>query len=436
MKKYALVFLLPFLVLTACKPDKSEQDEIQYHGGTADLSCFIAIGNSLTAGYANGSLYRSGQVYSYPNIIAGQFAKAGGGTFVQPLLPGEAGWPEKRLVPGQRTDCSGNLYDAPVDYSGTDDTQGSSTNVASQGPFNNLGIPGVRCVDLSFGGYVALNYYATRMFSEPAKPLMDLLPQARATFFSLWMGSNDVLGYATAGGTGAVSGMGLDDISPLAYFTANYDTLVNRLTANGAKGILITIPDITRIPFFTTIQPEGLQLSQQQANDLNQYYQGTDISFTTGANYYVIADEEAPGGKRKMQPGEYLLLTVPIDSLTCGTWGKTTAIPDAYVLTASELGHIESAIADFNQVIKDAATQHHLALMDATAYLKSIAEGLDINGLHFDSRFMSGGVFSLDGIHLTPRGYALLANRIIQTVNDFYHGEIPEADVSTFPEGF
>ncbi|HET8572621.1 MAG TPA: SGNH/GDSL hydrolase family protein [Edaphocola sp.] len=436
MKRSAVLFLLTFLVLAACKQDKAGQDKMQYHGGTADLSCFIAIGNSLTAGYANNSLYRSGQENSYPNILARQFAKAGGGNFVQPLLPGEAGWPGKRLILGKRTDCTGAHFDAPVNYSDADDTQGSSDNVAAEGPFNNLGIPGVRCVDFSIGGYVALNYYAKRMFSQTNKPLMELVPQSRATFFSLWLGSNDVLGYATGGGTGTVSGMALDDISPLAYFAANYDTLVNRLTANGAKGILITIPDITMIPFFTTIQPEGLQLDQQQANVLNQYYRGTGIVFAEGANYYVIADDEAPGGKRKMRSGEYLLLTVPLDSLTCGTWGKTTPIPDEYVLTATEIANIENAVTGFNQVISAAATRHHLALMDATAYLQAIANGLERNGLHFDSRFMTGGVFSLDGIHLTPRGYALLANRMIQTINAFYHGEIPEADVAGYPEGF
>src|SRR5690606_29722833 len=98
------------------------------------------------------------------------------------------------------------------------------------------------------GGYVSLNYYAKRMFSQATVPLMNLIPQSRATFFSVWLGGNDVLGYATSGGTGAVSGTALDDISPLDYFTANYDTLINRLTANGAKGILMTIPDITQIP--------------------------------------------------------------------------------------------------------------------------------------------------------------------------------------------
>jgi len=436
MKRYPLLLLLPLLLFVSCKEDKKADDKIQYHGGTADLSCFISIGNSLTAGYANGSLYRSGQENSYPNILAKQFALAGGGKFVQPLLPGEAGWPQRKLVLSQQTDCSGKQYDAPVNYSGADDTQGSSDNIAALGPFNNLGIPGVRCVDLSLGGYVTLNYYAKRMFSQPNVPLMSLIPQSRATFFSVWLGGNDVLGYATNGGAGAVSGTALDDISPLAYFTANYDTLINRLTANGAKGILMTIPDITQIPFFTTLQPEGLQLNQQEADALNQYYQGTNISFTTGGNYYVIADEDAPNGKRKMQPGEYLLLTLPIDSLTCGHWGQTTPIPDEYVLTAAEVDNIDNAIAGFNQVIIKAADKHHLALLDATAYLQTIANGLDVNGLHFDSRFITGGVFSLDGIHLTPRGYALLANRMIQAINAFYHGNIPEATVADYPEGF
>ncbi len=46
-----------------------------YTNGEADFSNYVALGNSLTAGYADNALYITGQENSYPNILAQQFAK-------------------------------------------------------------------------------------------------------------------------------------------------------------------------------------------------------------------------------------------------------------------------------------------------------------------------------------------------------------------------
>ena len=62
-----------------------------YTSGTADLSNYVSVGNSLTAGYADGALYITGQNNSYPNIMAQQFALAGGGEFTQPLMADNIG---------------------------------------------------------------------------------------------------------------------------------------------------------------------------------------------------------------------------------------------------------------------------------------------------------------------------------------------------------
>ena len=51
--------------------------------GSANFSKYVALGNSITAGYADNALYREGQDNSYPSILAHQFALAGGGALVQ-----------------------------------------------------------------------------------------------------------------------------------------------------------------------------------------------------------------------------------------------------------------------------------------------------------------------------------------------------------------
>ena len=71
---------------------------------------------------------------------------------------------------------------------------------------------------------------------------------ATPTFFTNWLGNNDVLGYATAGGAAS-------SLTPTADFTTKNGKIVDALTASGAKGLVVTIPDVTNIPFFTTVGP-------------------------------------------------------------------------------------------------------------------------------------------------------------------------------------
>ena len=80
MKYRYILFLVIIGLLYSCKP---ELDEFSPSQGSADFSTYVALGNSLTAGYADGSLYKTAQLNSYPSILAEQFLKAGGGNFVQ-----------------------------------------------------------------------------------------------------------------------------------------------------------------------------------------------------------------------------------------------------------------------------------------------------------------------------------------------------------------
>jgi lysophospholipase L1-like esterase len=438
MKRTYLLLAAAAMSFAACKSNIEPETPSK---GDADFTTYVAIGNSLTAGFADGTLYRSGQINSYPSMLSQQFKLVGGGDFKQPLLPGEAGWPiapaagffPKREL-GYTKDCLGVTSLGPVLYTGSwGDTTGSATNIAVSGPYNNVGIPGIKCVHYGVAGYGLLNPYAGRFFSNPGtqKP-MDVALQLKATFFSVWLGSNDVLAYATSGGEGAVDGIGANDISPLAAFKATYDALIGQLVANGAGGVLINIPDVTSVPYFTTINPKGLNLTAAQAQGLTAAYAALGITFTEGPNYFIIADPAAPGGMRKMTAGEYIVLTTPGDSLKCGGWGSTKPIPTRYVLTAAEVANVKTATNAFNAVIAENATKYDLALMDANTYLSSLSSGITWDGVTYSPAFVSGGAFSLDGVHLTPRGYALVANEILRVVNARYHATVPSVEINKY----
>src|ERR1700761_8251858 len=84
MKNFKYIYILAVLsIITACKPSITRPVATK---GSADFTRYIAVGNSLTAGYADGGLYLAGQLNSYPSIIAKQMASVGGGSFTQPLF--------------------------------------------------------------------------------------------------------------------------------------------------------------------------------------------------------------------------------------------------------------------------------------------------------------------------------------------------------------
>ncbi|RYZ50654.1 MAG: hypothetical protein EOP49_13555 [Sphingobacteriales bacterium] len=430
MKKIYFISGLAALSLASCKPN-FKTDAPSANG--LDFSRYVAVGNSLTAGYSDGTLYRSGQQTSYPAILAEQFRLLGGGTFTQPLLPGESGWPGPKRVLGYSSVCGGAPSLSPVIYSGNRDTAGSGVNIAAQGPYNNMGIPGIRAIDFLFPGYGFANPYAGRIFSAPFARGVDEIDNIPATFFTVWLGANDVLGYALSGGEGSNTPSSPQNISDVNSFKIAYDSVVNTMTRGGAKGALLNIPDITSIPYFTTIPANSLQLNASQAAQLAAAYSGAGMTFVAGSNYFVVEDPNVPQlGFRQAKPGEIILLTTPSDSLRCGGWGSTRPIPKEYVLTLTEINKIREATTAFNNHIRAKAIQSQLAYVDMAAYLKTLGTGIRFNGVDYTAQFVSGGAFSLDGIHLTPRGYAMAANEIIRTINGYYNSTVPTVDANKF----
>lgn len=437
--KHFYIAGLAALTLASCKPNL---DTDTPSAGPLDLRRYVAVGNSLTAGYADGSLYKSGQENSYPNMLASQFRLVGGGAFKIPYLPGESGWPialpaytPKRVL-GYAPSCTGVTSLGPVLYLTNIDTNGSSARINAAGPYNNTGVPGIRAIDYLFPGYPSLNPYAKRFYENLAGRPTDEINRLDATFFTAWIGNNDVLGYATSGGAGKGSGGGIADansISSVPLFSLAVDSVLNRMTQHGAKGAVMNIPDVTAIPFFTTIPPKGLVLRSGQADTLNLVFAGTPLHFSAGANYFVVEDTSVPVIKRRqIGSGEYLLLTLPQDSLKCAGWGSIKPIPARYVLDATEVGNVQSATLTFNQILQTAAQLRGLAYVDMNAYLKTLQTGITFNGAELSTKFVSGGAFSLDGVHLTPKGYALAANEMIRTINAYYKSSIPTIDVNLY----
>ena len=437
MKKRYILYIIPFIVLAACEPNI---DEFVPAKGNADFTSYVAVGDSWTAGMADGSLYKSGQENSFPNILATQFSLVGGGAFKQPLMVDDYGFglgtgtPLPKMVLGYKTDCKQVTGLAPV-YPDVAVDPANFANIAAQGPFNNISTPGMKTFYMAVQGMATLNPYYGRFASAPTNKVLDEIPLASGTFFTLWLGSYDALSNAISGG--------VDPLTPVETFTGSLQATLATLTANNAKGAVANIPDVLDAPFFHTIPYNALPLDEASAAQLNAGYAQlnmlikslgfTDtLVFTAGQNALVIQDASLPWGMRQIKSNELVLLSLPQDSLKCGGWGSMKPVPANYILDATEIGNITSAIDNYNTAISGLVSGTGIALVDMYSVMKGLNDGYVFDNVTFSTKFVTGNFYSTDGLNPTPRGSAIVAYYFIEAINTAFGASIPQVIVGDY----
>ncbi|HMB61916.1 MAG TPA: hypothetical protein VKN36_02510 [Eudoraea sp.] len=456
-----------------------------YTSGSADFSNYVAIGNSVTAGFADAGLYVKGQEASFANILANQFALAGGGSFSQPLMSDDLGG---LVLGGNQITPNRFIFDpvnqVPVTVTGTPTTEVS--NVVA-GPHNNMGVPGAKSFHLLANGYGNVagvpsgqaNPFFARMASDPnASVLEDVLAQS-PTFFTLWLGSNDVLAYALTGGTGEdhnstgnldPATYGGSDITNTNVFAQVYGGILQALSQTGADGVVINVPNVLVTPYFNTVPYNPIPMDAGTAAAVNDGYSdynnglllaeaGTlisaeeraarTISFAASAtNAVVIEDEDLTDllalglpSLRQATADDLLVLTArnfigtladPNNPLSVN--GVGVALNDSWVLTPQEQSSVADATIAYNTTIEMMAGQFDLGFFDAHALLDVVVTtGLNIGGdAVITGDFVTGGAFSLDGVHPSPRGNAAAVNAILDVINSKFGSNLPKVDPIEF----
>ena len=238
--------------------DLPDNGTVEYSSGTADLSKYVAIGNSLTAGFADGALYNAAQQRSFPALLAQQFVHAGGAAqFNQPdinsvngcntlvsVCDGSDPNPLGRFkldinIPGPSPTINGDII---TPYTG--DT----------GALNNFGVPSVQVGQLltpgtGTPGDPAFNGFYARFASNPgSSTLLGDAIAAQPTFFTLWAGSGDVLGYAVGG---AVNN---NIFTSESDFEIRFGAVISQLMDNtNARGVVLDIPPMLYAPYFRLV---------------------------------------------------------------------------------------------------------------------------------------------------------------------------------------
>ncbi len=427
--------------------------------GDADFSKFVVVGNSLTAGFQSGGMARTFQLNSYGAVIARQLGmdSAGkmGSEFEQPLFadPG---------TPGTLTLRVTSSGPSPTGVTGA---VTNPLNLALARPYDNIAVPGSFVWDFTHatGSTNNTSWSQTRFGSQNAlfDPILRGLgtqyQQVKAlapSFVIWWEGHNDILGYATSGAgirgdfqAAAVAGYTPVNASdPLAgtfgyNFNDGFNASMDSLASIGAGVITGNIPYVTDIPFFTTVFPSS------------------SVPDTNGHPWYLITNPST-GAKTRLYyqesttPDSIMYLLLPVSSLL----GSTSAaigdlngatpyglhpldpIQGRYTLTINEVANIRTIIDSYNASIAAAAAEHGYTVVDFNhifsdikAVSGSAGAGYSIgSGIKVKTDFISGGLFSLDGVHPSALGYAFVANEYIKAINAHFGSNIPLVNFNSF----
>jgi len=370
--------------------------------GTADFTRFAAVGTSISAGWQSGGLVNRHQVHAFPALFAQQVGKtvlAGGtGTFSFPAVGGNGKPALMRIV---------SLSPLVINNAGLAD--GDPLNVTYPYPYANMAVPGAVAADFSGTD----NYAANGMFALVARGLgpvgLQMLSE-NPTFISFEYGANEVLGPATHGLGSAY----------MEYGTQGFaDTLTQAMNTihtavPNAKLALFNVPDVTAIPFFTTFSPFTLDTLLHTPVALlgpSGPLATTDL-ITLSAGPLLAAGHGFPLGSYN-----YVNPSAP---------GLGDSLPDAVVLNATEKGQIQAAVTARNAAIDSVARRPWIAKVDLNGLLTGIAvNGYQLGSTHYTSAYVTGGLFSLDGIHPNDLAHAVIANAMIDAVNLRFGATIP-----------
>jgi lysophospholipase L1-like esterase len=363
----------------------------------ANFGTYVSVGDSLAAGYESNSLLETHQANSVPALLARQAQVP---DFQQPLIS-EPGIPPEVVLQ--------TLVPAPV-LAPKSATPGAPRNLGLNRPYNNLAVPGATSVDAltrttDGGGFhdLILRGRGTQVAQAVA---------LRPTFVTLWIGNNDVLGAAVRGT--AVDGVTL---TPAAVFRQVYGQIVAALRGAGANVVAANLPDVTTIPFVTTIRPYVTNPTT-----------GAPVTSPTGGRIPLL------GPRGPLTEDTFVTLAASSllargDGIPTAVGGRGTPLPDEVLLDPAEVAIIRTRVADNNQAIREICQAANVPVLDINGLLREIATtGRDVGGVTLTSAFLSGGVFSYDGVHPNDIGYAVVANEWIRVINA-NGGNLPEIDL-------
>ncbi|HEY3839976.1 MAG TPA: SGNH/GDSL hydrolase family protein [Bryobacteraceae bacterium] len=351
----------------------------------------VVVGDSLSAGFQNFSLFDQGTFAGQRNGFAALVAQQAGANVTLPLIsyPGlppalyidpSTGHILQNTTVGARTNPGVQAYNLSVPGFTLENILAYSVNTAQ---------PIVNPID-----GLALSILATPATPTPCGVVADS-PSGEVTMSevvcALKLNPHTIL--ASAGNNDALQSLttGTPPTDPLT-FTLSYAAFLGTLSTTRAKIVLGNIPDVTALPFLIP------------------------------ASAFLQACGSLPSG---MTSADYV-----VPNITAPIIGPFNICQDYAIRKASLITQTRNAIKLYNTIIKEQASVFGAVVVDVNSVLGNIAQhGYKVNNVTLTT-MAGGGLFSLDDIHPTNTGYAILANAYIDAMNAKLGTSIPEVSVA------
>jgi lysophospholipase L1-like esterase len=310
----------------------------------------------------------------------------------------------------------------------TGDTCALRADIDGQAVINNVAVPNAISSDptdpLGAGADNALSMIILGGRTQVQRAL-----QARPTFASVWIGNNDVLTAAVAGVLTPLVGVspGLTDVET---FTQNYDNLLQQLAAPGSaesgrfapgspsSGVLVGVVNVAAIPLFMP----AVAILDPQVKAAAEAFTGKSLTIDASCtpstksliNFRLLLEIKAG-----TQPA----------TIACSPVEGGGLVGNIFVLDEGEIATITQTVAAYNAAIEAAADQLGWAYADPNPELAALRQSGAVPLVPdlTNPAAPFGQYLSLDGVHPSAAGQALLADLIAKAINDKYGTDLPVA---------
>jgi lysophospholipase L1-like esterase len=408
-----------------------------------EFTKYVALGDSITAGFQGACLVARHQNASYPAIVAQQLGVT---DFELPLF---AEGPLSANLAINK--CLGFVFTGTTVGVGPVSDMLGPTNLGLPRPYDNLGIPGANVRDLlnlrqaDPNGNTANRFGAAILRNgSNVSPLFgtNAVEQAlvlQPDLVSVWIGNNDVLGAVLAGV--ALEGVTL---TPVASFEADFTALLGALQANGRTLVVLNVPDVDAVPFANTIPPFVVDPTGAPV-----IVGGSTIPLLGPGN----AANPCPGGAPACPVPPGTRVTLQAQPLLAQGFGIPCAVapqlphcnaplPDGgftppatlspgVLLFPDEIAAIKARVDAYNAIIASVAQADGAVQVDIHGIFERIVEeGYEVGGITLTPALGTGGLFSADGFHPSNVAHAIIADEIVKALNAALDGDIPEPNLA------
>ncbi|HSE27729.1 MAG TPA: hypothetical protein VLA95_05825 [Gemmatimonadales bacterium] len=378
---------------------------------------YVAMGNSITAGWQSDGINDSTQRRSYAAMVA----RASGFPYYYASLQGR----------GCRPPMVSNITDPPARVGGGTD-QTCDLRALDEHPWlSNVAVPGATSFSPVNNLSPAANSSILTTLILGGRTQIQAMQDAEPTLVSLWIGNNDLLGALTFEANPGNPAL----ITPQLAFEDNYGTILDAIEATGAPAVLIGLGDVTTLPYASRAAIYYC-LTYDDPVCVAPLPPDPDPNFAglAGLGVWTVTASCSPAaaGLGTLVPWPVILAKLGAATNPGGPVPQTLDCDvDTEVVTPAEYVGLQTALAGFNAFIEAQATARGMAYLDLNAIqLANVANGMipalpDLLPALAGQPVTFGPLVSLDGVHPSTDGHGLIADSLAALINRTHGTTIP-----------